>query len=467
MDESDQQSRTRMTETSFSMGQIAALKNQLSASGCIIHEPGSREYARGTRLWNGAVERKPALVVACSATNDVRAALLAAQATGLPVSVRNGGQDWVGRALRNGGLVLDLAPMRHCSVNVEAVEATIGGGVTVADLNAAAGRHGLAAVIGNDGAVSMAGLLLGGGYGPLMTRFGLVSDSLISAELVMADGAIAWCDATQNSDLFWAVKGGGGNFGVVTSTRIRLHRVGQLMSGSIAFPWGDAPAVLERFSGLMQSAPDELAGAVILAAGPGGNPLVVVTPTWSGDRERGRQIVSEIESFGTPIFSKVGPMAAADLLALTDGKLVSGRGYEVATRWLPDLPPDAVSTLIAAYDDRTSPLSSIILHHFHGAAARVAPGVTAFGMRKPHFTALIYAAWEPADVDATDHRRWAQNLSSKLSRWALPGGYANLLDDDAREQIGSAYGPNAQRLLALKSRFDPGNLFSAIPLPGR
>ena len=171
----------------------------------------------------------------------------------------------------------------------------------------------------------------------------------------MADGTIAWCDATHNSDLFWAVKGGGGNFGVVTSMRIRLHMVGQLMSGSIAFPWGDAPAVLERFSGLMQSAPDELAGAVILAAGPGGKPLVVVTPTWSGDRERGRRIVSEIESFGTPIFNKVGPMAASDLLALTDGKLVSGRGYEVATRWLPDLPPDVVSTLIGAYDDRTSP----------------------------------------------------------------------------------------------------------------
>ena len=171
MDESDQLRRTRMTHASFSTAQIAALKNQVSASGCIIHEPGSREYARATRLWNGAVERKPALVAACSTTNGVRTALLAAQAIGLPVSVRNGGQDWVGRALRDGGLVLDLAPMRHCSVNAEAVEATMGGGVTVADLNAAAGRHAFAAVIGNDGAVSMAGLVLGGGYGPLMTRF--------------------------------------------------------------------------------------------------------------------------------------------------------------------------------------------------------------------------------------------------------------------------------------------------------
>ena len=465
MAESGQLRRTRMTQTPFSKAQIAALKNQVTASGCIVHEPGSREYARATRLWNGAVVRKPVLVAACSTTNDVRTALRAARAIGLPVSVRNGGQDWVGRALRDGGLVLDLAPMRHCSVNAEAAEATIGGGVTVADLNAAAGRHALAAVIGNDDAVSMAGLVLGGGYGPLMTRFGLVSDSLISAELVMADGTIARCDATHNSDLFWAVKGGGGNFGVVTSMRIRLHRVGELMSGSIAFPWGDAPAVLENFSGLMQSAPDELAGAAILAAGPGGKPLVMVSPTWSGDRERGRRIVSEIESFGTPIFSKVGPMAAADLLALTDGKLVSRRGYEVATRWLPDLPPDVVSTLIGAYDDRTSAYSSIILHHLHGAAARVAPEATAFGMREPHFTALIYAAWEPAHVDATDHRRWARSLSSKLSRWALPGGYANLLGDEAREQIRSAYGPNAQRLLNLKGKFDPTNAFSAIPLP--
>jgi hypothetical protein len=292
-------------------------------------------------------------------------------------------------------------------------------------------------------------------------------DSLISAELVLADGSIASCDATHNRDLFWAIKGGGGNFGVVTSMRLRLHRVGQVLSGSIVFPWDDAPVVLDRFSGLMQAAPDELGGAAILSLGPGGNPVVVISPTWSGDPERGRQIVSEIERFGTPIVSKVGPMAATDLLTLTDGKLVSGRGYEVATRWLPDLSPDIVCTLITAYDNRTSPCSSIILHHFHGAGTRIPPRDTAFGMRRPHFTALIYGAWEPAQVDGTNHRRWAQNLSSKLSGWALPGGYANLLNDDAREQIGSAFGPNRQRLLDLKRRFDLGNVFSAIPLPGR
>jgi FAD/FMN-containing dehydrogenase len=166
----------KRVSTCLSTAQIAALKDRLSGSGCVVHEPGSSGYAKATRLWNGTVERKPALVTACSNTNDVRTALLAARATGLPVSVRNGGQDWVGRALRDGGLVLDLTPMRQCSVNVEALEATVSGGVTVADLNAAAGRHALAAVIGNDGAVSMAGLLLGGGYGPLddalRARFG-------------------------------------------------------------------------------------------------------------------------------------------------------------------------------------------------------------------------------------------------------------------------------------------------------
>ena len=441
------------------------MKDELSRSGCVVYEPGSKGYAQSTRLWNGTVERKPALVVACSNTIDVRTALLAARAAGLPVSVRNGGQDWAGRALRDGGLVLDLTPMRQCSVNVEAPEATISGGVTVSDLNTAAGSHRLAAVIGNDGAVSMAGLILGGGYGPLMTRFGLATDSLISAELVLADGSIVSCDANHNRDLFWAVKGGGGNFGVVTSMHVRLHRVGQVLSGSIVFRWGDAPVVLERFSELMRAAPDELAGAAILSLGPGGNPVVVISPTWSGDPERGRKIKGEIESFGTPIVSKVEPMAAADLLTLTDGKLVSGRGYEVATRWLSELSPDIVSTLIAAYDNRTSPCSSIILHHFHGAGTRILPGDTAFGSRQPHFTALIYGAWEPAQADGANHRRWARNLSSKLSGWALPGGYANLLDDDAREQIGSAFGRNGHRLLSLKTRFDPGNIFSAIPLP--
>jgi FAD/FMN-containing dehydrogenase len=239
----------KRVSTCLSTAQIAALKDRLSGSGCVVHEPGSSGYAKATRLWNGTVEHKPALVTACSNTNDVRTALLAARATGLPVSVRNGGQDWVGRALRDGGLVLDLTPMRQCSVNVEALEATVSGGVAVADLNAAAGRHALAAVIGNDGAVSMAGLLLGGGYGPLMTRFGLASDSLISAELVLADGSIASCDATHNSDLFWAVKGGAGNFGVVTSMRLRLHRVGQVLSGSIVFHGAMHPQCWSAFPG--------------------------------------------------------------------------------------------------------------------------------------------------------------------------------------------------------------------------
>jgi len=233
------------------------------------------------------------------------------------------------------------------------------------------------------------------------------------------------------------------------------------------FPWGDAPAALERFSELMQTDPDELAGSAILSVGPGGNPVVVIRPTWSGDPEYGRQIVSEIESFGTPIVSKVGAMAAADLLTLTDGKLVSGRGYQVATRWLSDLSSNIVTTLIGAYNDRTSPCSSVIVHHFHGAGTRIPPADTAFGMRQPHFTTLIYGAWEAAHEDGTNHRRWARGLSSRLSDYALPGGYANLLDDDARDQIGSAFGPNRQRLLNLKARFDPGHIFSAIPLPGR
>ncbi|WP_394835860.1 FAD-binding oxidoreductase [Pendulispora rubella] len=443
------------------------MDDPLSGSTCVVHVPGSEGYARTTGLWNGAIERQPALVVACFTPRDVRAALLAARAAGLPVSVRNGGRDWVGRSLRDGGLVLDLTPMRECTVNAEALEVTLAAGVTGADLNAAVGRHGLIAMIGNEGTISMTGLLSGGGYGPLTTRFGLALDSLLAAEVVLADGRIASCDATHNRDLFWAIRGGGGNFGVITSMRLRLHKVGRVLSGIIVFPWAEASAVLARFSSMMQAAPDELAGATILSLGPSGDPVVMISPTWSGELERGRQIVREMESFGTPMVSKVEPMAASDLLSITNGKLVSGRGYSLATRWLADLSPDVVSALVSAYDDRTSPVSSIILHHFHGAGTRVPPEDTAFGMRRPHFSALIYGVWEPAHLDGTKHRRWAHDLSLKLSNWALPGGYANLLHHDAREQVASAFGPNGRRLLELKARFDPDDVFSAIPLPGR
>jgi FAD/FMN-containing dehydrogenase len=443
------------------------LRKSILATGCEVFEPGTDGYARSIGIWNGAVEHRPALIARCLTVNDVQSSLAIAQAQGLEISVRGGGHDWAGRALRDGGLVIDISGMQEVSIDFHAREATVAAGATASQVCAAIASSGLAAVTGNTGAVSLVGLLLGGGYGPLTTRYGLALDSLLEAKTVLADGSIVNASASQNADLFWAIRGGGGNFGVVTSVRVRLHEIGLLLSGVIHFPWEDARSVLRGYNEIMSSAPDELSVAAALATGPDGKPVVVLVPTWSGEQGEGQRIIAHLQSLGTPLMTRVGPMTCSEMLSTFDAQVVNGRHYSVQTRWLQEISQDAISTLIESYGQRTSRFSMVALGHFHGAGTRVAADATAFGLRREHFLAMIYSTWETStDGDPHTHRQWALDLSSRLASFSLPGGYANVLAPDAHEQIMAAYGDNAARLIELKRQFDPRNAFSsAIPLP--
>jgi FAD/FMN-containing dehydrogenase len=441
---------------------IEGLRSDLVSAGCRLAKLAGGGDAM--RRWNGALDPHPILVAQCSTAEQISAALRAVRRAGKPVSVHGGGQDWVGRSLRDGSVVLDLSAMTSIGIDAARREAVIGGGVTARLLNEAAGEHKLVPVIGSDGAVGMPGLFMGGGYGPLMTRFGLACDNLLSAEVVMADGTIVHCDADQEPDLFWALRGGGGNFGIVTSARLRLHQLSTVV-GTFAFGWADARAVMAVYGDMMGRAPAELFGAFVLAVGPGGEPVVVVSLVWTGEQQS-KAVMAPLMEAGRPLMAKTEPMEASALLTLNDGKLAQGRAYDVGTRWFSVLSSEVVDALLAAFEERTSPLSSIIVHHCHGAATQVPATATAFGMRQPHFTALAYSAWEPASTDSVSpHRRWMRGLMERLAPLSLPGGYANLLDDQASAQIAHAYGPNASRLTQLKRRYDPDGIFRAIPLP--
>jgi FAD/FMN-containing dehydrogenase len=440
-----------------------ALRAELIEAGCqLLARPGDGVDVAHR---NGALKPRPKMVARCGTAAQVASVMRAAKRFDVPLAIHNGGQDWNGRSVRDGSLVLDLSGLRSIEIDTELGHAAIGAGVTIAQLNHAAGERGLAAVIGNDGAVSVAGLTLGGGYGPLMTRFGMACDNLLSAEVVLPDGSVVNCDAEREADLFWALRGGGGNFGVVTSMRLRLHALDSALAGTLVFPWTDRRAALAHYAELMLSAPDALFGAAVLAIGPGGKPAVVISLVWTGEPEAGEAIIREAAAAGRPILVKTEPMAASGLLSLTDGKLAPGLGYEVATRWFSTLTAETIDILLAAFEARTSPLTTIIVQHCHGAATRVAADATAFGMRDPHFMALINSAWEPPLVDAERHRSWARSLDAKLASASLPGGYANLLPDRASDQIAHAYGPNASRLSRIKARFDPQGVLRAIPLP--
>jgi FAD/FMN-containing dehydrogenase len=295
----------------------------------------------------------------------------------------------------------------------------------------------------------------------------LALDNLLGVEIVLADGEIVTADGLENPELFWALRGGGGNFGVVTAMRIRLHPVRTVLAGLILFPWFEAEAVLRGYAAAAASAPDELTLMAGVVPSPDGSPALFLAPTWSGALAQGEDIITALLQLGVPMLAELGPMTCADKLGMFDAHVVDGRHYAVQTRWLPKLTRRAIAALVAGGTSRTSPLSAIALHHFHGAATRVPVAATAFGLRREHFLVELIAAWEPGAADNGDtHRQWAERLSAALAPAALPGGYPNLLGPGDRDQIALAYGSNLNRLQFVKRRFDPDGMFSsAIPLP--
>jgi FAD/FMN-containing dehydrogenase len=332
----------------------------------------------------------------------------------------------------------------------------------------AADAHGLVAALGNCGAVGVAGLALGGGYGPLNGLYGLAADNLLGAEVVLADGRLVATGPDEEPELFWAIRGGGGNFGVITSLRVQLHQTHHMLAGPIVYPWSEAESVLRRYAAFAATMPDELGISVGMVSGPDGQPALLLLPLWNGDKHRGDRIVRDLQALGTPQLAQVGPMSYGDMLALFDASVDAADGchWETRTRSLPVLTSDAVDAIITAVARKTSPHSMVNFHHLHGAATRIPAEATAFGMRQEHFMVEIIAGWKPDASNGAEHRQWAQALWESLAPVALPGGYANFLVPRDREQVRDAYGSNGARLRSLKRRFDRDGVFaSAIPLP--
>jgi hypothetical protein len=429
---------------------------------------GDDDYARTRQIWNRAVEGQPALLAVCETSEDVQAAVRSAQRYNLPLSVRGGGHDWAGRALCADGLVIDLTRMREVVVDMHSRVATVAGGASNKDVAAAAGAHGLVAALGNCGAVGMAGLTLGGGYGPLNGLYGLAADNLLGAEVVLADGCRVTTGPDEEPELFWAIRGGGGNFGVVTSMRVQLHETHHMLAGPIVYPVNEAEQVLRRYAEFAATMPDELGITVGMTSGPDGQPMLMFLPLWNGDKQQGERIISDFEALGIPQLAQVAPMTYSNMLAVFDAWVDAADGchWETRTRSLPALTRDVIDVIARAVADRTSPYSMVDWHHFHGAATRIPAEKIAFGLRQEHFMVEIIASWKPDGSNAAAHRQWAQDLWEALAPFALPGGYANFLTPHNREQVRDAYGGNGARLTALKRRFDPDGVFaSAIPLP--
>ncbi len=424
--------------------------------------PDGSGFEGARRVWNAAVTHQPALIVRCADPADVSAAVRAARDVGLPLSVRAGGHDWAGRALRDGGLVIDLTGMRAATADPAGRTASVQGGATTADLLAATAPHGLVTATGVVSSVGVTGLTTAGGYGPLIGRYGLALDNLLGADVVLADGSTVTAGPDGDPELWWALRGGGGNFGVVTDLRFRLHELPTVLAGMLLFPFAEAGQILAGYAEIVAAAPDELTVMTGFLPGPDG-PMTFLCPFWSGDDlAAGERAIAALRALGHPFVDQVGVMPYAAALSMFDANIVEGNHYLLRSRWLGELSPTAAGALVTGAAEVSSPFSTLIVNRFHGAAARVDPGATAFANRVPHQVVEVIAVWPPTD-SADRHRAWADSVVAALDPVSLPGGYPNLLgpDDDARAR--DSFAGNLDRLLAAKRRYDPDGVFSAIP----
>jgi len=451
------------------MPEIASLKNgqvvgeDLSAlSPGNVSVPGSPSYDAAVSLWNGAVGKRPAAIVRCVSSEDVSAVLRYANTNRYAVSVKGGGHDWAGRSLVEDGIVIDLSGMKSIEIDPDARTAVVGGGVLSGELVDAAEPHDLVPIVGTARDVGLAGFTLGGGYGPLLNRYGLAADNLLGATIVLSDGNVVTADENNEPELLWGLRGGGGNFGVVTSMRLQLHYQPEILTCLMLFPWNDAEKFLEAFAEITAEEADDLTILVILMTADDGNAAPVMFATWAGEHKKGEQLFERFNSIGSPLFSETKPMSLKDFLAIFR---VEDRKHQfMRNRWTKTLPQDLRKILLEATECRTTPGQYIVLHHFCGAAARILPDATAFGMRDSHYLVEAIASWAGGDSEENAHRNWVFGLAEKLAAHAMPGGYANLLGPEETELYRDAYGGNAERLRLVKQSYDPDNSFSSTLL---
>src|SRR6516225_2562913 len=421
---------------------LQKLGNQLSGR---LSMPGDDRYVAATAIWAKPVGHLPRAVVHCRTVEDVQSVIRAVRDCDLPLSVRGGGHDWAGRALCD-GIVIDLSGMKGVVAESNNQTARIAGGACGLDVAAATDPFGLAAVTGSVGAVGMAGLTLGGGYGPLIGRFGLALDNLLAAEIVLADGRIVTAEHGRDEDLFWALRGGGGNFGVVTAMRIRLHELPNVVSGMLIYPFSEATSVLRRFAETVTAMPDELTVQVGAVAGPDGVPVIMLVPTWSGRQGQGDEHIAPLLELGTLLVNTVDAVRYGTSLSVFEPHIVNGQWVFMETCTLPALDGASIDFLVEAMAKAVSSGCAIVSHEFRGVASRVPVGATAFGLRRHHVLIEIIASCSdrPDRSEERQHQRWARDTRRAFDPIALPGGYPNLLGSDDADRAEESFGPNVE-----------------------
>jgi len=426
----------------------------------VLLRPDESGYDDVRRVHNGMIDRRPALIARCLGTADMADAVNFARTHGLELAVRGGGHNVAGRAVCDGGLMLDLSLMKGIHVDPVRRTARAQGGVTWREFNRETQTHGLATTGGVISTTGIAGLTLGGGLGWLMAKYGLAMDNLLSAEIVTASGDIVRASKDENDDLFWALQGGGGNFGAVSWLEYRLHPVGTVTSGLIAHPFAQARDVLGFFREITSSGlPDDLAFFGALLHAPDGAPIAVLIACHCGPIGEAETALQRIKKFGTPIMDTIGPTTYEATNMMLDAGFPRGALNYWKSNFMMELSDQAIHALISQFAKCPSPMSGLLLEHIHGAATRVGVSETSFPHRRDGYNFLVVSEWlNPADN--ARNIAWARESYDVMRPCFAAGRYVNYLgDDDGEDAVAAAYGPNYQRLRVLKAKYDPTNLF--------
>jgi FAD/FMN-containing dehydrogenase len=432
---------------------------QQSFRGELI-QPGHADYDRARRVWNGNIDRQPALIARCTGVADVQCAVNFARNRDLRVSVRGGGHSAPGYGTNDGGLVIDLSPMKGIRVDPENQTVRAEGGVLWRELDRETQMFGLATTGGTVSNTGIAGLTLGGGLGWLMGKHGLTIDNVISADVVTADGMFRRASATDNPDLFWALRGGGGNFGVVTTLEYRLHPVSEVLGGLLLYPLDQAAAVLRFYRDFCGALPDEAEAYSALLTAPQGIPVVALMLGYNGPIKEGEEVLGPARRFGKPVADMIGPMPYTARQTMLDANNAEhGLHRYWRSAFTEQISDDLIDALVEGASTFSSPLSALIFFHMHGAATRPLPADTAFAARRTQWDFDAIAQWTDA-ASSDQHIAWLRALWTRLEPHLLGRAYINhLAADDRPETVRASYGENYARLQQIKATYDPTNLF--------
>jgi FAD/FMN-containing dehydrogenase len=449
----------------------AAVEDLAGGFAGSLLQAGDDDFHEARRVWNGMFDRHPALIARCTSGADVVAAVNFARENDLIVAVRGGGHSTVGYGTCDGGVVIDLSPMKEIEVDPEARTARADAGLTWGEFDAATQQHGLAVTGGRFSTTGIAGLTLGSGSGWLERKCGLTADSLLSVDIVTANGEQITASEDENAELFWGIRGGGGNFGIVTSFTYRLHEVGPMVYGGQLVCLPDRAVEILRFMReYMVDAPDDLGAAVAFISAPPEpfvpaemhfKPVVGIVICWTGDHEEGERVVAPIREAAQPVMDMVQPMPYTALQSMLDASSPKGiRGYMKA-EFMEELSDEAVEKLARHGANRAGPTAQLLMEPMGGAISRAADDDTALGRRDVAWCYHALAMWPEPDAETADaHIAWARALAEDVKPHTTDGVYLNYTSDVGDDRVRSAYGPEKyDRLVALKDRYDPDNLF--------